>query len=129
MEITAESLQERYKRMETLELIEMRKRGSLTELAMNVLDNELKERGVTDDMQAKTESAIDNASKKSRSWDWIWPYIVGVIIIKLFGIAGGLVTFGAYHLLKPRLGTWGAVAASGVIGVVAAIGLLAMLRA
>jgi hypothetical protein len=40
----------------------------------------------------------------------------------------GLVTLGCYYWLKPKLGTWGAVAASGVIGTVAAIGLLAMIR-
>ena len=39
-----------------------------------------------------------------------------------------LVTLGCYYWLKPKLGTWGAVAASGVIGTVAAIGLLAMIR-
>ena len=66
--------------------------------------------------------------KKSGSWDWLWPSIVAVIIVKLFGLVGGLLTFGCYYWLKPKLGTWGAVAASGVIGVVVAIGLLAMIR-
>ena len=66
--------------------------------------------------------------KKSGSWDWLWPSILAVIIIKLFGLVGGLVTFGCYYWLKPKLGTWGAVAASGVIGAVVAIGLLAMIR-
>ena len=55
--------------------------------------------------------------------------IVGGITVKLFDLMGGLVTFGAYYWLKPKLGTWGAVAASGVLGVVAAVGLSAMLRA
>ena len=66
--------------------------------------------------------------KKSGSWDWLWPTIGAVIIVKLFGIVGGLVTFGCYYWLKPKLGTWGAVAASGVIGTIVAIGLLAMIR-
>jgi hypothetical protein len=66
--------------------------------------------------------------EKSGSWDWLWPSIVAVIIVKLFGLVGGLVTFGCYYGLKPKLGTWGAVAASGAIGVVVAIGLLAMIR-
>ncbi len=66
--------------------------------------------------------------KKSGSWDWLLPSIVAVIIVKVFGLVGGLVTFGCYYWLKPKLGTWGAVAASGVIGVVVAIGLLAMIR-
>ena len=66
--------------------------------------------------------------KKSGSWDWLWPSIVAVIIVKVFGLVGGLVTFGCYYWLKPKLGTWGAIAASGVIGVVVAIGLMAMIR-
>jgi hypothetical protein len=35
--------------------------------------------------------------------------------VKLFGLVGGLVALGSYYWLKPKLGTWGAVAASGVI--------------
>lgn len=66
--------------------------------------------------------------KKSGSWDWLWPSILAVIIVKLFGLVGGLVTLGCYYWLKPKLGTWGAVAASGVIGVVVAIGFMAMIR-
>jgi hypothetical protein len=79
---------------------------------------------------AATTAAEPTASseKKSGSWDWIWPSIVAVVIVKVFGLVGGLVTLGCYYWLKPKLGTWGAVAASGGIGVVAAIGLLAMIR-
>ena len=66
--------------------------------------------------------------KKSSSWDWLWPSIAGVIIVKLFGLVGCLVTFGMYYWLKPKLGTWGAVAVAGIVGVVAALALGAMLR-
>src|SRR3546814_8716101 len=45
--------------------------------------------------------------KKSGSWDWLWPSILAVIIVKLFGLVGGLVAFGSYYWLKPKLGTWG----------------------
>jgi hypothetical protein len=65
---------------------------------------------------------------KPSSWDWIWPSIVAAIIVKAFGLVGGLVTFGCYYWLKPKLGTWGAVAVAGVIGVVVAIGFMAMIR-
>jgi hypothetical protein len=68
------------------------------------------------------------SEKKPNSWDWIWPTIVAVIIVKLFGLVGGLVTLGSYYWLKPKLGTWGSVGASGVIGIVVAVGLLAMIR-
>lgn len=66
--------------------------------------------------------------KKSNSWDWLWPSIVAVIIVQVIGPVGGLVTLGSYYWLKPKLGTWGAVAASGVIGVVVVIGLMAVIR-
>jgi hypothetical protein len=68
------------------------------------------------------------SEKKSGSWDWLWPSIVAVIIVKLFGLVGGLFTLGCYYWLRPKLGKWCAVVASGVIGAVVAIGLLAMIR-
>lgn len=77
---------------------------------------------------APTTAKIAVAEKKDVSWDWLWPSILAVIIVKLFGLVGGLVTFGCYYWLKPKLGTWGAVAASGIIGTVVAIGLTAMVR-
>jgi len=75
------------------------------------------------------DTQASSTIKKSNSWDWIWPSIVGVIIVKLFGLVGGLVTIGSYFWLKPRLGTWGAVAGSGVLGVVVGVGLSVLLRA
>ncbi len=77
-----------------------------------------------------TASAVSTTAseKKSGSWDWIWPSILAVIIVKLFGLVGGLVTLGSYYMCKPKIGIWGAVAASGVIGAVVAVGLLAMIR-
>lgn len=38
--------------------------------------------------------------KKSKSWDWLWPSIVAVLIVKVYGLVGGLVTFGCYYWLK-----------------------------
>jgi tetratricopeptide (TPR) repeat protein len=76
-----------------------------------------------DSAAVQSSSPANNAIKKSSSWNWIWPGILGVIIIKLFGPACGLVTIGAFYWLRPKLGTWGAVAASGVLGTVAVVGL------
>jgi len=78
--------------------------------------------------RAPATTPVSAPEKKSGSWDWLWPSIAAVIIVKLFGLVGGLVTFGCYYWLKPKLGTWGAVAASSVIGAVGAIGFLAMIR-
>ena len=74
------------------------------------------------------QAATSAEQSKSNSWDWLWPAIMAVIIVRLFGIVGGLVTFACYYWLKPKLGTFGAVAVSGVAGVAVAIGLLAMIR-
>lgn len=72
-------------------------------------------------------TATNNSTKQFGSWDWIWLSIVGIIIVKLFGLVGGLLTIGVFFWLKPKIGTWGAVAISGVFGVVAVLGLSAML--
>ena len=63
---------------------------------------------------------ITAAEKKAGSWDCLWPAIVAAILVKLFGLAGGRVTFGCCCWLKPKFGTCGAVDASGVIGAVVA---------
>lgn len=85
----------------------------------------------TEDTMSNEESSTPTVSeaKKSSSWDWLWPSIAAVIIIRLFGVVGGLVTLGAYYFLKPKLGTWGAVIVASIIGVIAGIVLVAMLRA
>ena len=69
-----------------------------------------------------------NAPKKSSSWGWIWPTIIAAIIYKLIGILGGVVAFGTYYWLKPKFGTWRAVAASAVLGVVVGVGLGILVR-
>jgi len=79
-------------------------------------------------MSAPTAPQASAPEKKSGSWDWLWPSILAVIIVKLFGFVGGMVAFGCYYWLKPKFGTWGAVAVSGIIGVVVALAFLAMIR-
>ena len=54
-------------------------------------------------------------AKKSKSWHWVWLSIVGAIIARLFGLVGALVFIGAYCWLKPKMGTWVAIAAAGVL--------------
>ena len=77
--------------------------------------------------ESSTPAVIE--PKKGTSWDWLLPTIAAVAIVKVFGLVGGLVTFGVYYWLKPKIGTWGAIAVAGAIGVLTAISLAAMLRA
>jgi hypothetical protein len=42
--------------------------------------------------------AAATTEKKSGSWDWLWPSILAVIIVKLFGLVGGLVAQGGITL-------------------------------
>ena len=67
-------------------------------------------------------------SARSGRWDWLWPSIAAVVIMKIFGVAGGLVTFGVFYWMKPKVGTWGAVAIAAVAGIVSAIVLMAAIR-
>lgn len=69
-----------------------------------------------------------NAQKKPSKWDWVWPVLASAIIFRVIGVAGGLVTICCYYWLKPKLGIWGAFGASTVIGVVVALGLMAMIK-
>jgi len=53
VEANAESLQKRYRSMETDALIKLHRSGDLTESALLILDEVLKSRGITDAMRAK----------------------------------------------------------------------------
>lgn len=65
-----------------------------------------------------TPSQSVPASRKSGRWDWLWPSIAAMVIVKISGAVGGLVTLGVYYRLKTRLGTRGAVAIATGAGVV-----------
>lgn len=73
-------------------------------------------------------AVAEETKQKSGSFDWLLPTIAAVVIVKLFGIAGGLVSFGCYYWLAPKLGKWGAVAIAAVAGAVAAVALMALIR-
>lgn len=68
------------------------------------------------------------STQKSAVLDWVLPAIAAAIVVKVFGLVGGLVTFGTYYWLKPKVGVWAAMGASGVLGAVAAFGVAAMIR-
>lgn len=64
----------------------------------------------------------------SGGWDWLLPTITAVVIVKLFGLIGGLAAFGLFYWLKPKLGIWGAIAVAGIAGAALAIGLGILIR-
>lgn len=77
-------------------------------------------------VEAQTPALSEEST--TSSWAWIWPTILVVIIVRLFGVVGGLVALGCYYALQPKLGTLGALVVSGAVGMGAAIGILAMIR-
>lgn len=77
---------------------------------------------------SKQQTKSQSKSVSTSTWDWLLPAIVGIAIVKLFGLVGGLISVGSYFLLKPKIGVWGAVAAAIVIGIVVALGLAAIIR-
>jgi hypothetical protein len=77
--------------------------------------------------------STDGATKKalttrnrSGTWDWIWLGLLGVVIVRLFGLVVALAVFGSYYWLKPKFGAWQAIGLGAVIGGVVAAGLLAL---
>jgi hypothetical protein len=74
----------------------------------------------------ESNTAASVPEKPASSWDWVLPAIVGFVLVKLSGLLGVLICFGAYYFLKPKIGKWGAIAASAGIVVVAGLGLAAL---
>lgn len=75
---------------------------------------------------SEADTAAAMPEKPASSWDWVLPAIVGFVLVKLSGLLGILICFAAYYFLKPKIGKWGAVAASAGIVVVAGLGLAAL---
>lgn len=67
-------------------------------------------------------------SETKRSWDWLWQTIGIVIIIKLFGPAGGIAAVLVYLWQQPKIGKWRAAALSVGIGIAVPLLILAMIR-
>lgn len=119
MKITAESLKERYQCMETPELVALRSEGGLTEVAMSVLDEELKARGVTDEMQAAIGGEIQSgksqpehlASLGSRLGAQLIDDLIGILLAAIFVFTSnnealslvGIAAFLGYILLSDAL--------------------------
>ena len=119
MEITTESLKERYRRMENHELVELHRRGSLTDLAMSALTEELQSRGITDEVRAKIESEIQSenladdylASLGSRLGAQLIDDLIAILLLVIFLSIGniemlslaGIAAFLGYILLSDAL--------------------------
>lgn len=86
MEDNTEIRKTRYKQMSTQELLDLHAAGVLGNNAYDVLESELRERGVTVPSRQKGEEAPAEAEKRS-------PYAIGAWILPLIGSASLLVTF------------------------------------
>jgi len=77
MDIVQNDLCERYSKMETEELLELHWRGSLTEMARPLLENELRSRGVDPGMEEtkKMETNTFNNSNVGFQWWVVWAWL------------------------------------------------------
>ena len=46
---------------------------------------------------ARSPASATTPAPKSSAWDWVWPTLLAIVIVKLFGVVGGLVAFGSYY--------------------------------
>ena len=92
MEIKAEYLRQRYSTMETDELIELRRKGGLTDVALGVINEILNTRGVSDEIPAELTTQSEETTPRSietvilkTKWLSFWNYfclpISGIINI------------------------------------------------
>lgn len=105
--------------MENHELVELRRRGSLTDLAMSALTEELQSRGITDEVRAKIESEIQSenladdylASLGSRLGAQLIDNLIAILLLVIFISIGnieilslaGIAAFLGYILLSDAL--------------------------
>jgi hypothetical protein len=73
-------------------------------------------------------SPLESESTKETSGGWIWPSITSYFIFRYVGIVGGIVVLVSYYLIKPKLGTWGAVAVSTILAIVAVMLATTLIR-
>lgn len=95
MEATERELRERYEALETEELIDLHRRGELTELASSVLGEVLKERGVSTkqfrklvaEEDAKEADTTITCEPVSTSLPRLWVGYVIVAVLFIYGVA------------------------------------------
>jgi hypothetical protein len=82
MEIKAEYLRQRYSILETEELIDLKRKGGLTDVALGVINEILNTRGVSDEIPAELTTQSEETTPRSieavilkTKWLSIWNYI------------------------------------------------------
>ncbi len=65
MKVNVDNLRQRYNKMETEDLIELRSEGGLSDLASGILDEVLKSRGVTDDRLTESTKEFEGKVRSS----------------------------------------------------------------
>lgn len=74
-------------------------------------------------MEKEQNTEVQEAKvKEPSSWGWIIPGIIGMILAKTLGLIGALVTIASYFWLQPKIGTFGSILVSAVLGVVSGVG-------
>jgi hypothetical protein len=55
-------------------------------------------------------------STREKLYGFLVPVVIGIVITKLLGLAGGLVSLGLYVVLRPKMGALTAVLVSALLG-------------
>lgn len=70
----------------------------------------------------KTTSAPgEMSSTRGKLYSILVPVVIGIVITKLLGLVGGLVSFGLYIILRPKMGALTAALVSAILGAATAV--------
>jgi uncharacterized membrane protein YeaQ/YmgE (transglycosylase-associated protein family) len=73
-----------------------------------------------DDPKARP-TTNETPSTTGKLYSILVPAVIGIVITKLLGLVGGLITVGLYFILRPKMGALAAAVISAIIGAAAAV--------
>jgi hypothetical protein len=81
-----------------------------------------------DDPKARP-TTNETPSATGKLYSILMPAVIGIVITKLLGLVGGLITVGLYFILRSKIGALAAAVISPIIGAVVAVLLVSINKA
>jgi uncharacterized RDD family membrane protein YckC len=106
MEISEAELREQYRNLSAQELIELRRRNTLTELAAGILEDELKRRGLSIQDSERLSKALENLQKEERDSAYLASLGERFIAQILDGVITLLLIIGGGLLIQELVFVW-----------------------